>query len=223
MKTVTPRSVAARKYVRLSCSDSEESDDDMLSVAAVRPLTTAAPLGGARMMESDDDVLSVGAVRPLANAAPLGGAGMMDDCQQRADAKDNVFPMNRPGMCCARLDDFDWVIPHYDPDMLLSGRDMEVGVTDISQDIRVLPDAFPVMFDKKAAVPMPLPVVVGMESQVDYDPDTLLSGRDMEVGVLDINQDICVLLDAFPVMFDEKTAMPMSLPAVVETGPQVGC
>ena len=46
----------------------------------------------------------------------------MDDCQQHADSKDDVFsmgarrPMNRPGMCCARLDDFDWVVPHYDPD-----------------------------------------------------------------------------------------------------------
>ena len=68
----------------------------MLSVGAVRPLTTAAPLGGAKMMESDDDALSVGAVRPLANAAPLGGAGMMDDCQQRADAKDDVLSMG-PG------------------------------------------------------------------------------------------------------------------------------
>ena len=33
MKTVTPRCVAARKYVRLACSESEESDDDVLSVA----------------------------------------------------------------------------------------------------------------------------------------------------------------------------------------------
>ena len=111
MKTVTPQSVAVRKYVRLLCSDSEESDNDVLSVGAVRPLTTAAPLGG---------------------------AGMMDDCQQRADATDDVFsmgargPMDRPGMCCAWLDDFDWVVPHYDPDTLLSGRDMEVGVADQS-------------------------------------------------------------------------------------------
>ena len=180
-------------------------------------------------MESDADVLSIKTIRPLANAAPLGGAGMMDECQQRAAAKEDVLsmgarsPMDLPGMCCVRLDDFDWVVPHYDPDTLLFGWDMEVGVTDISQDIRVLPDAFPVMFDKKAAVPMPLSMVVGTESQVDYDPDTLLSGRDMEVGVPDINQDIRVLPDVFPVMFDEKTAMPMSSPMVVETGPQVGC
>ena len=92
-ESVTQRSRVIRNSFRLPCSDSEESDDDVLSVGAVRPLTTSAPLGGARMMESDDDVLSVGAVRPLANAAPLGGAGMMDDCQQRADSKDDVFSM----------------------------------------------------------------------------------------------------------------------------------
>ena len=180
-------------------------------------------------MESDDDVLSVGDVRPLANAAPLGGAGMMNDCQQRADAKDDMFSMgasgtmDRPGMCCARLDDFDWVVPQYDPDTLLSGRDMEVGVTDISQDIRVLSDAFPVMSNKKAAVPMPLYVVVGTEPQVDCDPDALLSRLDMEVAIMDISKDIRVLPDVFPVMFDEKTAMTRSLPVVVETGLQVGC
>ena len=36
--------------------------------------------------------------------------------------------------------------------------------------------------DELATVPMPLSVVVGTESPVDYDPDTLLSGWDMDVG-----------------------------------------
>ena len=78
--------------------------------------------------ESDDDVLSVGAVRPLPNAAPLGGAGMIDVRQQRADVRDDVLlmrargPMDRPGMCCAWLDDFDWVVPPYVPDVVLPGR-----------------------------------------------------------------------------------------------------
>ena len=80
LETVTPRSGAVRKDVRLSCSDSEVSDDDVLSVGAVRPLQTAAPLGGAGLkddrqpyFDSDNDVLSVGA----------------------------RVPMNRPAMCCA--------------------------------------------------------------------------------------------------------------------------
>ena len=103
-----------RENARLSCSDSEASDDD---------------------------VLAVGDIRPLETAAPLGGAGLKDDRQPYSESDDNVLlvgarvPMNRPVMCCARLDDFDWVVPYYDPDILLSGRDIEVGVTDLTQDI----------------------------------------------------------------------------------------
>ena len=78
----------------------------------------------------------MGDVRPLTTAVPLGGARMMDDCQLHADSKDNVLsvgawaPMDRPGMCCAWLDDFDGVVPPYEPDMVLPGRDMDVGITD---------------------------------------------------------------------------------------------
>ena len=117
LETVTPRSCAVRKDIRLSCSDLEVSDDDVLSVGAVWPLETAAPLGGAGLeddrqpySDSDDDVLSMGA----------------------------RVPMNRPARCCARLDDFDWVVPHYDPGILLSGRDIEVAFPDLNHDIRVL-------------------------------------------------------------------------------------
>ena len=151
METATLRSVVVRKHVRLSCSDSEESDDD---------------------------VLSVGAVRPLATVAPLGGPGLIDDCQLHVDSNDDVLsvgtwaPMNRPAMCCARLDDFDWVVPDYDPDILLSGRDIGVGVTDLTQDIQVLPDVFPAMFDETAAVPLSSPVVIDTGPQVDIRRET---------------------------------------------------
>ena len=116
METVAHRSGTVQKYFRLSCSDSEESDTNLLSV---------------------------GAVRPLAPAAPLSGAGFTEDCQLHVDSKDDVVsmgawaPMDGPKMCCARLDDFDWVFPHYEPNMLLSWLDMEVGITDIERDIRV--------------------------------------------------------------------------------------
>ena len=52
--------------VRLPCSDSDDSDDDVLSVGPVQPLSTAASLGGAKMdddcrlqTDSLNDVLSV--------------------------------------------------------------------------------------------------------------------------------------------------------------------
>ena len=151
IETATLWSVAVRKNIRLSCSDSEESDDD---------------------------VLSVGAVRPLATVAPLGVAGLIDDFQPHIDLNDDVVsvgawaPMNRPTICCARLDDFDWEVPDYDPDILLSGRDMEVGVTDVTQDIQVLPDVFPAIFDETAAVSLSSPVVVDTGPQVDCMRET---------------------------------------------------
>ena len=63
---------------------------------------------------------------------------------------------NRPAVCCARLDDFDWVVPDYVPDILLSGQDIEVGVMDLTQDIHVLPDVFPVVSAGAATVLVPL-------------------------------------------------------------------
>ena len=154
METVTQWNRAVRNDFRLLCSDTEESDDD---------------------------VLSVGAVRPLATTAPLGGAAMMVDCQLHADSKDEVLsmgacvPMNQPGICCARLDDFDWVVPPHDPDMVLPGWDMDIGVTDVGRDIHVLPDVFPVVVEETALMPMSLPVVGETGPQVGCDPDLFLS------------------------------------------------
>ena len=59
---------------------------------------------------SDDDVLLVGAVRPLMSAAPLGGTDMLDDCWLQATSLDHVVSdgawvsENRHETCCARLD-----------------------------------------------------------------------------------------------------------------------
>ena len=83
-------------------------------------------------------------------------------------------PTIRPAMCCVRLDDFDWVVPDYDPDILLSGRDIGIGITDLTQDIQVLTDVFPAMLDEMAAVSLPLPVVVETGPQVGHDPDILV-------------------------------------------------
>ena len=51
-----------------------------------------------------------------------------------------LVPMTRPAVCCARLG--DWVVPDCVPDILLSGREIEVGVMDLTHDIHVLPDVF---------------------------------------------------------------------------------
>ena len=41
---------------RLPCSDSDDSDDDVLSIGPIQPVVTAAPLGGAG---HNDGVLQV--------------------------------------------------------------------------------------------------------------------------------------------------------------------
>ena len=72
----------------------------------------------------------MGAVRPLTTAATLGGTGMIMDCRLQADSLDDVLSEgvwaseNRHWTCCARLDDFNWVVPPYDPDMISPGREL---------------------------------------------------------------------------------------------------
>ena len=92
---------------------------------------------------------------------------------------------------------------------------------DTRRDIRNLPDVFPVMFDKTAAVPMTLPVGVEMCSHVEEDPDVVWTGRDMEMGDPDVGRDIRVLKDVGPMMIDESDTGLLSLPVVVNTETQV--
>ena len=88
--------------------------------------------------ESDDDVLSVGAVRPLPNTASLDGAEIVDASQRQADVVDDVLFMraqgliDSPGACCAWMDDFDWVASPYVRDLGLAERDLQTESCSIS-------------------------------------------------------------------------------------------
>ena len=62
-----------------------------------------------------------------------------------------------------------------DPDVILTGREMEVSDTDVGRDIRVLTDACPSMFEESATVPLSLSVVVNMETQVDVRWETTVA------------------------------------------------
>ena len=156
LETVDQRNRVVRNSLRLPCSDSDDSDDDVLSVGPVRPLTTAVQLGGARMG---------------------------DDGRLQADSLNDVLSVwawasgNRHGTCCARLDDFDWVVPPYDPDMKLPEWETDVEISDVDRDICVLPDELPVVVDKTAVEPLFLSVVVKTRPQVGCDPDLSLSER----------------------------------------------
>ena len=111
LETVDQRIMVVRDSFQLPCSDSDDSDDDVLSVGPVRPLTTAAPLGGARMEV---------------------------DGRRQADSLDDVLSVetwasgNRHGTCCERLDDFDWVASPYNPDMILPGRELDMEISDVN-------------------------------------------------------------------------------------------
>ena len=63
--------------------------------------------------ESDDDVLSVGVVLPLLKTASMNEAETIDISQRQADVVDDVLFLRNQGLvdslgtCCARMDDFD--------------------------------------------------------------------------------------------------------------------
>ena len=134
-----------------------------------------------------------------------------------------------------RLDDIDWVVPDYVPDILLSGWDREVELTDLTQDIHVLPDMFPVVSAGAAAVPRPLPAVDEFVPQATFKKESapllvtlieelslrVMSGRDIEVGLTELTQDILILPDTFPVVSAGEAAVSWPLPAVDELVPQV--
>ena len=111
----------------------------------------------------------VGAVRPLETInqqSRVVGNSFRLPCSDSNDSDADVLsvgawaPENRHGMCCARLYDFDWVVPPYEPDMVLPGREMNMEIPDVDRDICVLPDEFPVVVDKTAVEPLYLPVVI---------------------------------------------------------------
>ena len=93
LKTVDQRAMVVGDGFRLPCSDSDESDDDVLSVGPMRPLLTAASLGGARR---DDD------------------CGLQVDSLSDEWSVESWATENRHETCCARLDNLDWVVPPYD-------------------------------------------------------------------------------------------------------------
>ena len=106
----------------------------------------------------DVTVSRVGAVRPLETVVPLSGAALNDVRQSCSDSEASdddmlsvgaLVPMNRPAVCCAQLDDFNWVVPDCVPDIWAGHRSRIDGSDSM----------FPVMSAGAAAVPMPLPAV----------------------------------------------------------------
>ena len=120
--------------------------------------------------------------------------------------------------------------PHIDddPDVVLTGRDMEVDYMDIGRDIPVLTDVCPMMFDESATVPLSLPVVIDTETQVDVRWATtsavvpLVDGSGRPAGWLDFEYDCCAIDEIVfapemsPIVSVRSAAVPTFLPAMSE-------
>ena len=91
-------------------------------------------------------MLSVGPIRPLFTAASLGGARRDDDCRQQVDSLNDELSVeawaaeNHHEMCCTRLDNFDWVVPPYDLDMILPRPELDEESSDVERDVCDVPD-----------------------------------------------------------------------------------
>ena len=171
--------------------------------------------------ESDDDVLSVGPIRPLLTAAPLGRARRDDDCRLQVDSMSYEWSVeswaaeNRHETCCARLDNFYWVIPPCDLVGRLPRPEGDEELSDIERDVCDVQDEFPVGIEMAAVEPLCCPVVLQMRPQVGCDPDlTLFVDKGQESLVVDgpdviVSRrrsfveksdgcEICVVSDQFP-------------------------
>ena len=204
LETVDQRASMVSHGFRLPCSDSDETDDDVLSVGPARPLVTAALLGGS------------------------GNSWTAD------------YPY---GMCCAQLDDFNWVIPAGDlvrglpePDLEVDSSDTKPNVYDVYHD---MPDEFPVEMEATAVESLCSPVVVQTRPQGGCDPvvplrmcqghdfikkispEVVVSGRESIISVPDVCDEICVMPDQLPVV-PKSAAVPLAASVVAQTRPRGG-
>ena len=141
-------------------------------------------------------------------------------------------------MCCARLDDFDWVVPDRIPDILESGCATEEYLSDLRHDEEVLADLFLVVCAGVTAVLVSLPTAVFVEEAAPVvaplaEEETFIvgmvglveTGSELPVELLNserVSQDCCVVdvgmivPEPSPVVSARAAAVPMSLPAIAE-------
>ena len=132
--TVDQRALAVGNGFRLPCSDLDDSDDWTIGRF----------------------VLSVEPMQPLLTAASLGGARRDDDCRLQVDSLNGVLSVeawaaeNRHETSCPQtLNEMSMMsrmqLVEDGPGVIVSGRKSNVGRTDVSRDICVVPDQCPVL------------------------------------------------------------------------------
>ena len=107
---------------QVPCSDLDDSDNDVLSIGPMRPVVTAAPLGGAE--RHDDEVLQINSL----NEWSVDSWTADDSC----------------GQGCAQLDNFNWFLPADDRVGGLPAPELQVDLPDSENDVYdVVPEPFP--------------------------------------------------------------------------------
>ena len=124
-------------------------------------------------------------------------------------------------------------------DVILSGRESTVRMSDVSSEICVVSDQFPVVMPMLDAVPLavfvvtqtrprvgrgpdlPLLVDEGRESLPEDGLDVILSGRESTVRMSDVSRGICVEPDLLPVVMSADVVEPLAVPVVTLTRSRV--
>ena len=171
--TVAPQCGAVPYDVRLMCSDLEESEDDVLPMGDVIPMNGHAVC----YAQLDDFDWELPDCVPDSSLSGRDIEVEWTDLNQDVHVLPHVFPVTSVGAAAVprslqAITEFvpqaiiekeadRLVVPHiYDLHLpVMSGRDIEVGLTEMIQDGHVLPDVFPVVSAGEVAVPWPLPAV----------------------------------------------------------------
>ena len=191
------------------------------------------------------NVLSVGPMRPLVTAAPLGGARAHDDMIQANLLRDewsvdSWTAGDRYGTSCAQLDNFDWVMPASYPVSVLPRPEEDDSLSDIEPYVCDVPDVFPVRREMAAVESLcfhvvvqtrpqggcdpvlPLPMCRGQDFLAVDNPDVIVSGRESIIAESDVSCEIYVVSDQIPIVVPKLAAVPLAVSVVAQTKPRVG-
>ena len=114
------------------------------------------------------------------------------------------------------------------PDVVWTGRDIDMCDPDVGRDIQVLTDVGPMMIDGSDTGPLSLPVVANTETQVDVrwevtlEVDPFVVGCGCPTGWLDSESDCCMMdeivlvTDMSPIVSMKSVVVPTFLPALSE-------
>ena len=215
----TARSLIGRGF-RLPCSDSDDLDDDVLSIGPLRPVVTAAPLGGA---EGHND--EVPQINPR------------HEWSVNSWTADDSF-----GVGCAQLDNFNWFLPADDRVGGLPASVLQEDLSDSANEVYdVVPEPFPVQMKTTAVESLCPPVVAqtrpkggcdpvsprlvcrGRDVLMEDSPATVDSRRKSIVPDTDVVSGIYVMPDCIPAVVPKLAAVPQATSTVTQTRPRGDC